>query len=226
MSPRFTPVALAAIALVAVAACSADARPSSPTPVPPVATPVLPTPTPVPVPATPTPRPEAPSPTPTENAGDVDGWTDGPALSVEFPAERLLDITLEDAEARAWRVIVAGTGERAVDRLEVVVEVGDTLPAITATEIQDGAVTETLDLGGFVDETAVAGGCHRTLGVCLDSSSFRFSDDGTGRLRVRLEMPDPDASQLLVTGGTAGWPGEPFVLGPWTDTETFPWGAG
>ena len=23
-----------------------------------------------------------------------------------------------------------------------------------------------------------------------------------------------------------GWPGEPFVLGPWSDTEPFAWGEG
>ena len=70
-----------------------------------------------------------------------------------------------------------------------------------------------------------AGGCHHTLNVCIDSSSFRFSDDGTGRLRIRIQMPDPAAGRLLVTGGTAGWPGEPFILGPWTD-QSFPWGEG
>jgi hypothetical protein len=225
LAPRLASVLVAALVLVSVAACGADAgappsaSPSAVAAVPP--TPVPPTPTPVPVPS-----PTTIAPTPSLNAGDVDGSGAGPQLTVEFPDERLLDVTLEDAQARAWRVVVRGTGAHAADRLEIVVEAGDVAPGITATEIQDDVVTATTDLGGFDGDTATAGACHGSLEVCVDGSSFTFADDASGRLRIRLEMPDPSAAALLVTGGTAGWPGEPFVLGPWTDTETFPWGEG
>jgi hypothetical protein len=181
---------------------------------------VVPTPTPVATPIA------EPIPTPSANAGDVESQGRGAELTVEFPKPDLLDVTLEDSEAKAWRVIVTGTGDRATDRMEVLVEAGDVGPVITATEVQQGEVVGSIDLSNYFDETMAAGGCHHTLNVCIDSSSFRFSDDGTGRLRIRIQMPDPAAGRLLVTGGTAGWPGEPFILGPWTDTESFPWGEG
>ena len=219
MPSRFAPALAAAVVLLAVAACAGvGAVPAAPSPVSvPVA---VPTPTPVP-----TPVPD-PTPTPSLNAGDVEGQGRGAELTVEFPKPDVLDVTLEDSEARAWRVIVTGTGDRAEDRMEVVVEAGDVSPVVTATEVQDGVVVGSIALSDYGDGTAAAGGCHHTLDVCIDSSSFQFSDDGTGRLRIRLQMPDPADGRLLVTGGTAGWPGEPFVLGPWTDTESFPWGEG
>ena len=228
MVPRPVPVLSAVFVMLVAGACAGSAG-LTPPPAPSTSagaqgspTPAAPTPTPVPVPS-PSRAPD-PTPTPSLNAGDVDGATGGPELTVEFPGRDLLDVTLEDAGARAWRVVVAGTGDRAQDRLEIVVESGDTGPAIVATEIQAGEPTSTFDLGGFVDDTGVTGGCHRTLGVCIDSSSFRLTDDGTGRIRVRLGMPDAARGPLLITGGTAGWPGEPFILGPWHDTEAFPWG--
>lgn len=230
MSPRFAPLAAALVVLV-VAACATPSAvapspvassPSSPAPV----AVAVPTPTPVPASGERTPPVTGPTPTTTPNAGDVDGWGPGPALTVEFPGDRLLDVTLEDAKAKAWRVVVAGTGELAADRFDVVVQAGDVGPVIDATEIQDGDVIDVIDLSFYGDETAAAGGCHRTLDVCVDSSSFTFADDGTGRLRVRLNMPKPSGASLLISGGTAGWPGEPFVLGPWSDTEAFPWGEG
>ena len=219
MPSRFAPVIAAAVVLFAAAACAGAAvSPASPTAVTPPA--VVPTPTPVATPIA------EPIPTPSANAGDVESQGRGAELTVEFPKPDLLDVTLEDSEAKAWRVIVTGTGDRATDRMEVVVEAGDVGPVITATEVQQGEVVGSIDLSNYFDETMAAGGCHHTLNVCIDSSSFRFSDDGTGRLRIRIQMPDPAAGRLLVTGGTAGWPGEPFVLGPWTDTESFPWGEG
>ena len=219
MPSRFAPVIAAAVVLFAAAACAGAAvSPASPTAVRPPA--VVPKPTPVATPIA------EPIPTPSANAGDVESQGRGAELTVEFPKPDLLDVTLEDSEAKAWRVIVTGTGDRATDRMEVLVEAGDVGPVITATEVQQGEVVGSIDLSNYFDETMAAGGCHHTLNVCIDSSSFRFSDDGTGRLRIRIQMPDPAAGRLLVTGGTAGWPGEPFVLGPWTDTESFPWGEG
>ena len=136
MSPRFAPIA-AALVLLVVAACAAPTA-VAPSPVAPVAvapTPALPTPTPVPTSDAPTPPLTGPTPTSTPNAGQVDGSGTGPLLTVEFPGDRLVDVTLEDAEARAWRVVVAGTGALAEDRFEIVVEAGDVGPVITATEI-------------------------------------------------------------------------------------------
>lgn len=216
---RFAPVLTAAVVLVAAVACAGTTvSPGSPSPL--TAPMVAPTPTPVPAPT----RIPDPISTPPPNTGDVGGQP-GAELSVELSGSDRLDVTLEDAEAEAWRVVVAGTGAMVDDRLEVVVEAGDVGLVITATEIQRGELVDTIDLSNYVDDTAAAGGCHRTLNVCIDSSSFRFSDDGTGRLRIRLQMAKPSAGPMVVTGGTAGWPGEPFILGPWTDTAPFTWGG-
>jgi hypothetical protein len=221
MSPRFAPIA-AAIVLLVAAAC---AGPTAVTPAPVALQPTAPTPTPVPMTDAPTPPVTGPAPTETPNAGAVDGSGDGPLLTVEFPGERLVDVTLEDAEARAWRVVVAGTGDLDGDRFDIVVETGDTGPVIAATAVQGGEPVDVIDLSFYGEETAAAGGCHRTLDVCVDSTSFTFADDGTGRLRIRLLMPAPAHSALTITGGTAAWPDEPFVLGPWSDTEAFAWGS-
>ena len=227
MSARFATLA-AFLVLLVVGGCAAPVA-VAPTPVGPEAlAPTPPAPTPTPVPATEAPTPAltgAAAPTATPNAGQVDGSDGGPQLTVEFPGDRLVDVTLEDAAARAWRIVVAGTGALVGDRFEIVVEAGDVGPVITATEVRGGEVVDTIDLSFYGEDTAAAGGCHRTLGVCVDSSSFTFADDGTGRLRTRLNMPDPASGVLMITGGTAGWPGEPFVLGPWSDTEAFAWGG-
>lgn len=216
MPPRFAPVLTASLVLLIVAACAATpVVPVSPAPV----ASERPQPTPVPVPDA------DPTPGPSQNVGDVDGWGDGPELTVEFPSEDLVDVTLDDPGAKAWRLVVRGTGALAEDRLELVVEASDVMPVITATEIQQDEVVDVMDLSGYLDGTGAAGGCHRTLGVCIDSSWFRLPEDGDGRFAIRLQMPASGTS-LLVTGGTAGWPGEPFVLGPWSDTEAFAWGEG
>ena len=131
--------------------------------------------------------------------------------------------TLDDPAAKAWRLAVAGVGERAGDRWEILVETGDVGPAITATEIRDGRVVDVMDLSGFADGTAAAGGCHGTLPVCLSSDGFRLPQDGDGRFSVRLVLPEP-GTPLTLTGATATWPGEPFVLGPWTRHGAVPLG--
>ena len=227
MSARFATLA-AFLILFIVGGCAAPVA-VAPTPVGPEAlAPTPPAPTPTPVPATEAPTPAltgAAAPTATPNAGQVDGSDGGPQLTVEFPGDRLVDVTLEDAAARAWRIVVAGTGALVGDRFEIVVEAGDVGPVITATEVRGGEAVDAIDLSFYGEDTAAAGGCHRTLEVCVDSSSFTFSDDGTGRLRTRLNMPDQASGVLTITGATAGWPGEPFVLGPWSDTEDFIWGG-
>jgi hypothetical protein len=222
MSLRFAPVLAATFALLVVAACAGTAVVPAGTASP---APVAPTPDDRPQP-TPVPNPDvAPAATASPNAGDVDGQGEGPELSVEFPREDLVDVTLEDPDAKAWRLVIRGTGTLAEDRLEVVVEASDVMPLITATEIQQGEVADVMDLTGYLDGTGAAGGCHRTLGVCVDSSWFLLPEEGHGSFAIRLQMAGPGTS-LLVSGGTAGWPGEPFVLGPWSDTEAFPWTRG
>jgi len=218
MSPRFVPLITAALASIVVAACVASGG------VPSATAPVTPTPTPIP---RATPRPTVPAPpieTPSPDSGDVDE-TGGPLLSVELLEADTIRATLEDKDAKAWRLVVEGVGDRAGDRFEIVVETGDVRPSITATEIRSGTVVDVMDLSAFADGTAAAGGCHGTLPVCLDSDGFRLPTDGDGTFSVRLTLLDP-ATPLRLTGATATWPGEPFLLGPWTETEAFPWVAG
>ncbi len=221
MSARTAPVVLATLALLAAAACAASAPAVVPS-----FTPVVEAPRPTPI-ASPTsapnPRPSPTAiPTATPITGDVDGATGGPELSVEDVTADTIEVTLADPAAKAWRLVVAGTGDRALDRWEINVETGDIEPIITATEIRDDTVVDVMDLTGFGDGTAAAGGCHPSLGVCLDSDGFSLPSDGNGTFSVRLTLqgaPGP----LTVRGGTAGWPAEPFVLGAWTDTDAFPW---
>lgn len=206
MFPRLAPVVAVSVALIAVTACGASAGSS---PVAPSAEPA---------PST------APVVTPSPDAGNVDGRGAGPELSIEMVDEGTISATIGDRAARAWRLVVAGTGERAGDRWEILVETRDIGPVIVATEIRDGRVVDGMDLSGFADGTAVAGGCHGTLPVCLSSDGFHLPRGGDGAFSVRLSLPEP-GTPLTITGGTATWPGEPFVLGPWTDTEPFPWSA-
>ncbi len=158
------------------------------------------------------------------DAGNVRGDGAGPELTIELVDEDTIGATISDPAAKAWRLVVAGIGERAGDRWEILVETGDTGPDILATEVRDGRIVDEMDLSGFADGTAAAGGCHGTLPVCLASDGFRLPQDGDGTFSVRLVLPEP-GTPLTVTGGTATWPGEPFILGPWTDTEPFPWNA-
>ena len=217
MLARTASVLLAALALLAVAGCAAST---------PSFTPVVeaPRPTPITRPTlVPAPRPsptEAPTPTPI--TGDVDGSTAGPELTVEDVNASTIQVILRDPAAKAWRLVVAGTGDRSLDRWEINVETGDVEPIITAIEIRNDAVVDTMDLTGFGDGTAAAGGCHPSIGVCLDSDGFSLPADGDGIFSVRLTLQGA-AGPLTVRGGTAGWPAEPFVLGAWTDTEAFPW---
>ena len=168
MAPRVAPVVAASFVLLLVAACGASAAPSSAAPAPvatirvPEAEPVTsvaPAPTPVPVPLV----------TAWPDAGNVDGGGSGPELTIEMVDSQTIRATLDDRSAEAWRLVVAGVGKRAGDRWEILVEVGDVAPAITATEVRDGHVVDVMDLSGLADGTAAAGGCHGTLPVCLSS---------------------------------------------------------
>ncbi len=229
MPARFAPVLLVTLAVLAVAGCGAAAPASTAPSFAPVAQAPRPT-----LIAAPTLTPDArPTPTTTpiatpedspEDVGDVDGDAAGPELTVEDVDADTIQVSLADPSAKAWRLVVAGSGTRARDRWEIEVETSDVEPVITATEIRNGKVVDTMDLSGFGDGTASAGGCHPTLGVCLDSDGFSLPADGDGTFSARLELQGATVP-LTVRGGTAGWPAEPFVLGPWTDTEAFPWAA-
>jgi len=215
MAPRLA-LALAAPLVLVIAACAST--PPAPTATPVALRPVAqaPAPTPVPLPSMSfEPAPSLP------DEGNVDGLV-YPGLTIEEPDANTLRVRLDDPSAKAWRVVVAGTGDLAEDRFEIEVETGDVAPAITATEVRNGQSVSEMDLSGFFDGTAAAGGCHGTLAVCLDSDGFRLPRNGDGRFALRLSVADAQGP-LTITGSTAGWPGEPFVLGPWVATEPFTW---
>jgi hypothetical protein len=210
MSLRLAPVIAVSIALLAVAACASTAPAA-----PPVSSPG----------PTPTARASA-APAPVATASPDSGNVDGqryPELTIEALGADAVRVTIEDPAAKAWRLVIAGTGDRAGDRLDLVVETGDTGPSIIAQEVRGGVVVDAMDLSGYADGTAAAGGCHGTLAVCVDSDGFRLPADDDGTFSVRLAVVDPGAP-LTITGGTATWPVEPFILGSWTDTLPFTWG--
>ena len=207
MFPRSAPAIVASLTLILVAGCAG-----------------LPA-----VTASPTPKPVAPQPSATppptgEDTGAVDGAQDGPELVIEALDDDTVQATLTHLGAKAWRLVVAGTGDLGAERWEITVETGDITPVVTATEIRGGEVADVMDLTGFVDGTAAAGGCHSTLPVCIGSDGLRLPD-GDGVLSVRLDLPESQVP-LVIRGGTAAWDGEPFVLGDWHDTEPFRWGEG
>lgn len=213
MSTRFAPAALVLTALLLVAcggaAVSSPAAPSSPS------SPVSPTSSPA----------SSPSPSSsTGNQGDVDGIQDGrPELIVEGAGPETLQISVIDPTAKAWRIVVASRdGE---DRMELYVESGDVVHGIRVDEIIDGQVVGSDDLTRMPeDPTVAAGGCHPTVQVCW--ASFDISVPGPdGVLSVSLGFPDPSV-EVSITGGTATWPGEPFNLGPWRDSQPFQTWAG
>jgi hypothetical protein len=220
MVPRSAPALIAALVLgTALAACgSAAVAPDPSAPARPVTHAPLPTPI-----ITPDAQPD-PTPATTPIVGDVDGAIGGPELTIEQVDDDTIIATLDDPEAKAWRIVVAGTGDRGGERWEIVVETGDIGPVITATEVHDGVEGEVMDLTGFWDGTATAGGCHSTLPVCIDADGFDVPE-GDGRFAARLELPEAMVP-LTISGGTAGWDGEPFILGPWQETEVFAWGEG
>ena len=226
MSPRFAPVLVAVIAASVAAGCVAAEPPtrvlvpppSSVSEAPPSTSPGT-TPAPSPSPAT-----GAVEPTAIPEEGNVEDLPMGPVLSVESSGKRSIIVTLDDLDAKAWRIIVAGIGDYADDRLTVTVETGDVAPVITLVETQAGRVVDSTNLSGFGDPTTTAGRCHPSLGVCVDADGIRLPVNGDGRLSI--ELARSDGTSLVVTGETAGWPGEPFILGTWTPTEPFPWEAG
>ncbi len=218
MAPRLFLI-IATAALVAAGCGSATGSP-----VPPASSaPSVPVPTLTPVPVPSLPAVEGPKASPV--MGDVDGAAKGPQLTIETVDASTIQATIQDPGAKAWRLVVSGTGEQGGDRWEIVVETGDVAPDITATEVRDGQVVDVMDLSGFYDGTAVAGGCHSSLPVCLDSAGFVLPHDGNGLFSARLELPEAQVP-LVIRGGTAGWESEPFILGPWHDTDPFPWGEG
>lgn len=219
MTPRRALILVASIAILVAAACTAAPIASSPSA--PSSGPVssAPAPTPIPVPSV-TPAPTA-TPTPPVDEGNVEGDV-YPELTVEAIDAETLRVTLDDPSAKAWRLVIAGSGDLRFDRLEIDVVTSDVAPLITAREIRDSEVVSEMDLSGYAYGTGAAGGCHATLGVCIDSDGFRLPKNDNGRFRFRISVADV-TGPLAITGSTAGWPGEPFILGSWVDTDSLKW---
>jgi len=210
LSTRFA--LLVATAALVVTACGASVAPTI--------APVTPTPVPVQPDLTPVPgSTEEPDPTIVPPEGDVEGAQEGaPELAIESDGPDSLEISVADSTAKAWRIRISGTNP--TDRLELIVETGDIAPGIHVDEIVGGEVVSTDDLTRMPDEpTVAAGGCHRTVGVCFSSDGIHL-DDANGVLTARFTFRDPSAP-IAVTGSTAGWPAEPFILGDWHDSQTF-----
>jgi hypothetical protein len=207
---RSTPIALVLVALLAVACGAAVPATNDPTvaPASPVVRPDL---TPVPVPSV--------VPTALPNEGDVDGVQDGrPELTIESVTQDELRVTVMDPTAKAWRIAV--TGKDAADRLELIIETGDIAPGIRIDEIVGNEVVNTDDLTRMPDQPTVsAGGCHRTLGVCFSSDTIEV---GAANGIVSATFRFRDTSRpIAITGSTASWPGEPFILGDWRDSLSY-----
>jgi hypothetical protein len=136
-----------------------------------------------------------------------------PELSVSGMDGYLIDLI--DPEARAWWVVVSGTGANEGDRIEIVAQVGDIWPGAVVRVYVDGELFDSTDLNGLIgNRTAIAGGCHPTLGLCFSSAGVDIRPDD-GRLTVALQGA---AGAFEIRGATSAWDGEPYTLGPWHGT--------
>ena len=202
MATRIAPVAL--LAALVIAACGGTAL----VPTAPAGSPVSPS------------APSVPSPTssPTDpNLGDVEGIQEGaPELVVESAGPESLRVSVIDPTAKAWRIVFASRDGQ--DRLELILETTDVAPGIRIDSYIDGVLDGTDDLTRMPgDPTVSAGGCHRTLEVCW--ASFDITVPGPkGALSASFGFPHPQGLQVSITGSTADWPEEPFILGPWRDS--------
>jgi hypothetical protein len=143
-----------------------------------------------------------------------------PELSVSSGGPGWL-VELTDPTAKAWRIVVAGANP--ADRLELLVEVGDVWPGVLVTSVVNGATVDEHDLTQLLDdETAAAGGCHPSLAICYSSQGILL-DLESGTIGLVVEHVADGA--FTIVGGSAGWPGEPFVLGPWRTTAPFSTGG-
>jgi hypothetical protein len=227
MFPRLTPAILVASLAVGLAACSSiPAAPVGPTsPASRAVAPAIaegsqataiesrmPSPT-----IAPKPAPTAP------DTGNVGGPVT-PALSIEPVGTSAIRVTLADPAAKAWRLTVAGTGAHAADRWSLTVETGDVAPVITTVDTVNGVDGQPQEQPGLEMGDANGRVCALNLPVCLRAASVVLPQDGNGTLVLELTRTDATVA-LDVTGGTATWTTDPFVLGPWTTTEAFPWAA-
>jgi hypothetical protein len=214
MSPRVTPLfAVLALALAACTGATAPTMPSrpsvSPVPTRPVASPA----------AAPTGTPAA---TASADSGNVNA-PGTPDLSIEPVGAQAIRVTLVNLDAKAWSVSVAGTGNQAADAWILDVETGDVGPVITTTEAAAGVAGDPVEQPGLEAGDPAGRVCSTTLPVCVVAKSIVLPDGGNGTLVLELLRTDTSVA-LAVSAATATWPTDPFVLGPWTTTEAFPWG--
>lgn len=171
-----------------------------------------------PAPVTTPEQPYGPYPTlPATGGAPPIGNTDRefPELSVSRAESYLIDLL--DPEATAWWIVVSGTGANDGDRIEIVAEVGDIWPGAAVRVYVGGELFDTTDMNGLIgNRTAIAGGCHPTLDLCFSSAGIDIRP-ADGRLTVSLQGAAADSFEIR--GATAGWDGEPYILGPWRGTE-------
>jgi hypothetical protein len=200
------PIALALL----VGACTSSAAPVSPP------TPTDPPPSATPLPSVPTLPPTGSEPPLVSKppTGNTDERYPELAISGGEPGHI---VELTDPTAKAWRIVVSG--QNPDDRLELLVEVGDIVVGVIVTTVVDGRVVDELDLSGMVgNPTAAAGGCHPVLEACYSSGGIDIDLDA-GRVGLIVERIGPASFEIV--GSTAGWPDQPFVLGPWRSTAPF-----
>lgn len=218
MLPRSTPAVLVATLALGLIGCSGiPAAPATP------AEPAGPTPLAGGSAATlhPTVEPTVAPATATPDSGNVEIPVT-PGLSVEPVGSSSIRVTLADPAAKAWRVTVAGTGAQGADRWALTVETGDVAPVVTTTETAGGVDAEPLEQPRLEMGDASGQVCSASVPVCLRAPSLVLPHDGNGTLVLELARSDAGAS-MSVTGGTATWTTDPFVLSSWTTTEAFPW---
>lgn len=222
MSPRIAPSLAAAALSLVIASCAGTGVTGANSPAP-STTSTASGPS-APATATPTAEPSiVPSPLPSASpdSGNVED-SGGPVLSVEPVSAVTIRVTLADAVAKAWAVTVAGTGTEARSRWSLDVETGDITAVVTTRETVAGAETAPVERPALESGSPSGRICSVAVPVCVRAASVVLPADGNGTVVLELTRTDTTV-QLEVTGATATWTGAPFILGPWTTTEAFPW---
>jgi hypothetical protein len=217
---RPAPVVLVATLAFGLVGCSGIA-----------ATPVASAPSTGPATAVESAKPSSTRPTPIPTAMPDSGNVDAPvtpALSVEPVGAVAIRITLADPAAKAWRVTVADAGSSlgsaGASSWSLTIDTGDVAPVITTTDTLNDVAGEPQEQPGLEAGTTTGRVCSVAVPVCIRAASVVLPRDGNGTLVLEIGKTDT-AATLAVTGATAGWPTDPFALGPWTTTAAFPWGA-
>jgi hypothetical protein len=136
-----------------------------------------------------------------------------PDVSVEPLGGDTYRITVADPDAKAWRMTIQPADDSG-PFLRVVVETSDVSYSIDATAVTPPADRTRVHLR----RPNTAPICELTTGACLARGGVR-SPGNPSRHAVSFLVTLDAAKAVAISGGIAEWSSEPFILGPWLESE-------